>query len=160
MTIDTLLQIMKKQLKLHKSLYDLSARKTEMIKKGDMAALDKLLKDEQAHLAAISKLEEERLAAAKAILPAIDNPSLAKLADAADAAAKAQLLQAREELLAVIEEIKARNGLNQQLIHQSMQFINFSRSLVVPQQKEINYGPPAGKKVKPEQSPGLFNSKA
>ncbi|WP_353618704.1 flagellar protein FlgN [Bacillus sp. ISL-37] len=126
------------------------------MKKGDTAALDQLLKDEQAHVTAINKLEQERLAVAKKFSP---DASLREIAEA-NPAENDQLLTIKEELVEVISEIKARNELNQKLIHQSLQFINFSKSLVMPQEKEINYGPPAGKKAKPGQSPGMFNSKA
>lgn len=156
----SLVPIMNNLLKLHKSLYELTVRKTDIVKKGDMAALDQLLKDEQSHMAAINKLEQERVAETKRILPMKEEASLLEVAKQFAPELEAHLLRVREELLEVIEEIKVRNELNQQLIHQSMQFISFSRSLVAPQQKEINYGHPAGKKRKPDQSPGLFNSKA
>ncbi|MBT2678856.1 flagellar protein FlgN [Bacillus sp. ISL-35] len=156
MSVESLISIMNKLHKVHKSLYELTVKKTDIVKKGDTAALDQLLKDEQAHMAAINKLEQERAAVSNTILP---NASLQEIAEA-NPAGKEQLLQKKEDLLDVITEIKARNELNQQLIHQSLQFINFSKSLVMPQEKEINYGPPAGKKAKPGQSPGMFNSKA
>jgi flagellar biosynthesis/type III secretory pathway chaperone len=160
MSVESLISIMNKLIKLHKSLYELSVKKTDIVKKGDMDGLNLLLKDEQAHMAAINKVEQERLAMAKGLFPAVGNPSLQEIADYAYPSEKAQLLQAKDELLSVISDIKARNELNQQLIHQSLQFINFSKSLVMPQEKEINYGPPAGKKTQPGQSPGMFNSKA
>lgn len=157
---ETLIPIMKKMLKLHKSLYELSVKKTDIVKKGDMAALDQLFKDEQAHVTGINKLEQERIALSQETLPAVENPSLLDIANQANPIDKDQLLQLRDNLVEVIADIKTRNELNQQLIHQSMQFINFSRSLVMPQQKEINYGPPAGKKAQSGKSPGMFNSKA
>ncbi|WHX40226.1 flagellar protein FlgN [Mesobacillus sp. AQ2] len=156
MSVESLISIMKKLHKVHKSFYELTLKKTDIVKKGDTTALDQLLKDEQAHMAAINKLEKERAAVSNEILPGASLQGIAE----ANPAGKEQLLQIKEELLNVITEIKARNELNQQLIHQSLQFINFSKSLVMPQEKEINYGPPAGKKIKPGQSPGMFNSKA
>ncbi|WP_144478056.1 flagellar protein FlgN [Cytobacillus oceanisediminis] len=156
MSVESMISIMNKLNKMHKSLYELTVKKTDIVKKGDMAALDQLLKDEQAHMAAINKLEQERASVSNLILP---GASLQKIAEA-NHAGKEQLLQLKEELLSVIAEIKTRNELNQQLIHQSLQFLNFSKSLVMPQEKEINYGPPAGKKARPGQSPGMFNSKA
>lgn len=156
MSVELLISIMNKLLKMHKSLYELTVKKTDIVKKGDTAALDQLLKDEQAHMAAINKLEQERAAVSNVILP---GASLQEIAEA-NPEVKNQLLQIKEELLQVIADIKERNELNQQLIHQSLQFINFSKSLVMPQEKEFNYGPPAGKKAKPGQSPGMFNSKA
>ncbi|HBJ01524.1 MAG TPA: flagellar protein FlgN, partial [Lysinibacillus sp.] len=46
--------------RMHKSLLELALKKTEIIKAGDIEALDQLLKDEQAHVAAIEKLEQQR----------------------------------------------------------------------------------------------------
>ena len=46
--------------KLHRSLLRLAYDKTALIKNGDMEALDQLLKDEQAHLAAISQMDVQR----------------------------------------------------------------------------------------------------
>lgn len=160
MSAETLISIMNKLLKLHKSLYELSVKKTDIVKKGDMEGLNLLLKDEQTHMAAIAKLEQERSAEAKRILPAIENPTLQDIANQVVPAEKDLLLSLKKELIEIINEIKARNELNQQLIHQSLQFINFSKSIVMPQEKEFNYGPPAGKKIPPGQSTGMFNSKA
>lgn len=156
MSIESLITIMDNMLKLHKSLHELTLKKTDIVKKGDTAALDQLLKDEQAHVSAISKLEQERTAVSSAILP---TASLEEIAEA-NPQGENQLLQIKKELVSVIADIKSRNELNQQMIHQSLQFINFSKSLVMPQQKDFNYGPPAGKKAKPGQSSGMFNSKA
>lgn len=160
MSAETLISIMNKLLKLHKSLYEISVKKTDIVKKGDMESLTLILKDEQTHMAAIAKFEQERSAEAKQILPAFENPTLYDIADHAIPAEKDLLLSLKEELIGIINEIKARNELNQQLIHQSLQFINFSKSIVMPQEKEFNYGPPTGKKSQPGQSTGMFNSKA
>ncbi|XRD25634.1 hypothetical protein AABM34_03335 [Lysinibacillus fusiformis] len=40
--------------RMHKSLLELAFKKTEIIKAGDIEALDQLLKDEQAHVAVAS----------------------------------------------------------------------------------------------------------
>ncbi|WP_079506667.1 flagellar protein FlgN [Mesobacillus jeotgali] len=159
MSAETLVSIMDKMLKLHKSLYEIAVKKTDIVKKGDTAALNLLLKDEQAHMTAINKLEQERLSVSEKILPANQKPSLLEIAKA-NGKEKDELLQIRDDLINVISKIKSRNELNQQLVHQSIQFINFSKSLVMPQEKDFNYGPPAGQKKQAGQSTGMFNSKA
>ena len=160
MSAETLILIMNKLLKLHKSLFELTSKKTDIVKRGDMEALNLLLKDEQTHMTAIAKLEQERLTEVKRLLPDIENPTLQDITDKADPVNKNLLLPLKEELIEVINEIKTRNELNQQLIHQSLQFINFSKSIVMPQEKDYNYGPPAGKKKQPGHTTGMFNSKA
>ena len=53
MSITTILSSLDNLEKLHRSLLRLAYDKTALIKNGDMEGLDQLLKDEQAHLAAI-----------------------------------------------------------------------------------------------------------
>ena len=60
MAIDPLLTILDKLEKMHKSLLKLAYHKTELIKVGDMEGLNQMLKSEQAHVAAISQLEQQR----------------------------------------------------------------------------------------------------
>ena len=60
MSATNLTTTLEKLYKLHKSLFDLSVNKTDVIKKGDMSELDRVLKDEQKHLAAINTVEAER----------------------------------------------------------------------------------------------------
>ncbi|CAM3979873.1 flagellar protein FlgN [Mesobacillus zeae] len=158
MSIEQLQPVLEKLLKLHKSLLELSDRKTGIVKKGDMDSLKSIIKEEQVHIAAIEKLNQERSRIAAASFPHMENASLTELAGMAGGPRQKQLLEIREELIEVISRIKEHNRLNQQLINQSLQFINFSRSLVMPQQDNYNYGPPKGKAKSGGQ--GLFNSKA
>jgi hypothetical protein len=149
---------MEKLLKLHQSLLELSTKKTDIVIKGDMDALKQILKDEQAHIAAIGKFESERQKLTEAILPVIDKPSISDCIDAIVGTEKDTLSHLRAELLKTISKIKDKNELNQQMIHQSLQFVHLTMNLVVPQPMEFNYGPPSGKT--PGQLSGLFSSKA
>ena len=55
MSIDLLIESMQKLLKLHKSLLELSLKKTGILETEDIQALTQLLKEEQAHILAIRK---------------------------------------------------------------------------------------------------------
>jgi hypothetical protein len=158
MSTENLISVMKKLLKLHQSLYELSAKKTDIVIKGDMDALNQILRDEQAHITAISKFEIERQACAEAILPGMDKPTISDCINAVDGAEKDILSQLRTDLIETVSKIKEKNDLNQQMIHQSLQFVHLTMNLVAPQPMEFNYGPPAGKTTGP--TSGLFNSKA
>ncbi|TCN26741.1 flagellar protein FlgN [Mesobacillus foraminis] len=160
MSTESLISNMNKLLVLHKSLLELSVKKTEIVKQGDMAALQQLIKDEQTHIAAIGRLEQERLSLCSDLLPGTPNPAVGEIAEQANTQEKPVLLKLRDELLEAVSEIKQVNSLNQELIHQSLQFINFSRSLVMPQKETYTYGPPAGKPKAAGPTSGLFNSKA
>lgn len=158
--MESLLGIMSKLLAIHRSLLGLSVKKTDIVKKGDMAALSQLLKDEQAHVTAIGNLEKERKKITEKILPEINSPTLSEIADTLESADKEKLLKAAEELVDLIYTIKSNNEVNQQMIHQSMQFLKFSQSLLMPQPANFTYGPPTQKKTQPGKSYGMFNSRA
>ena len=57
MSITTILSSLDNLEKLHRSLLRLANDKTALIKSGDMEGLDQMLKDEQAHLAAITQMD-------------------------------------------------------------------------------------------------------
>jgi flagellar biosynthesis/type III secretory pathway chaperone len=158
MSTENLISIMEKLLKLHQSLYELSAKKTDIVIKGDMDALNQILRDEQAHITAINQFESERQKCAEVILPGMDKPTISECIEAVDGAEKDTLIQLRTDLLEIVSKIREKNELNQQMIHQSLQFVHLTMNLVAPQPMDFNYGPHAGKTIGP--SPGLFNSKA
>jgi flagellar biosynthesis/type III secretory pathway chaperone len=158
MSTKNLISVMEKLLKLHQSLYELSAKKTDIVIKGDLDALNQIIKDEQAHISAISKLEGERQKVAGEILPGTEKPTISDCMEAADGAEKEALGQLRTELMEIVSKIKDQNEVNQQMIHQALQFVQGTMNLVTPQQVEFNYGPQAGKTS--GQTSGLFNSKA
>lgn len=158
MSAEKLVTTMEKLLKLHKSLYELALKKTDIVKIGDMDALNQTLKDEQAHLAAINRLENDRKIIAVSIVPGTDEPTIEDCLTAAtlDDSARAELSNIRTELLDVIAHIQQQNELNQQMIYQSLQFVNLSMQLAMPQPEEYNYGPKA---EEPNKS-ALLNLKA
>lgn len=156
MSAEKLISTMEKLLKLHKSLYEIALRKTEIVKIGDMDALNQSLKDEQTHIEAINQLENGRKMIAASFAPGIDKPTIDDCLKRINGTEHERLSRLRYELLDMIEQIQQRNNLNQQLIYQSLQFVNLSLSLVLPQQDDFNYGP-ASDQVNRS---GLLNFKA
>ncbi|UOE55115.1 flagellar protein FlgN [Cytobacillus oceanisediminis] len=158
MSAEALTATMEKLLKLHKSLYELAVKKTDIIKTGDMDALNQMLKDEQAHIAAIGRLENEREKAANSIAPMLESPTVSDCLNILTQPDRLKLEAITNELAELIFELKEQNFLNQQLVHHSLQFVNVSMSLFRPQPETMNYGPPAKKKSE-KMNPGIFNSK-
>lgn len=64
----------------------------------------------------------------------------------------------KAELIDEVTKLKERNGLNQQLIYQSLQFINVSLDMLRPQNQNLNYGDSVKKPVKSVMA--MFDSKA
>lgn len=145
MSIDNILQSLTKLDMLHKSLLEVAYKKTEAIKTGDMDSLNQLLKDEQAHVAGISQLEQQRQTEvtdylrAKGIAPT-DNPTVALVLENTNTEEeKAQLTKARNNLLLTLETLKQQNDLNQKLTMQSLQFVNLTLDALRPKPDQINY---------------------
>ena len=64
---------MEKLLKLHQSFLQLSKEKTDILKKGDMDALQSLLRNEQKHISAISIIDKERQKTVAGLFPGQPN---------------------------------------------------------------------------------------
>lgn len=136
--MDKIIQNLTNLLRMHKSLLDLATKKTDIIVESDMDALDAMIKTEQAHVAAIEQLERQRQAMVTDYLAANGcatslTPTVAQLIEAADAASKQQIQAIREELLAVIDALKAKNELNQKMVFQSLQMVNMTLDMMRPQ---------------------------
>ena len=145
MSINNILLALDKLDMLHKSLLEIAYKKTEAIKVGDMDSLNQLLKDEQAHVAGISQLEQQRqievtdYLRAKGIAP-IDSPTVAQVLEHTSTKEEKDLLKAaRNKLLLTVETLKQQNELNQKLLFQSLQFVNMSLDLLRPKPDQINY---------------------
>lgn len=144
MSIDTLLSIFDNLEKLHKSLLRIANDKAACIKDGDLEGMNQLLKDEQAHLAAIGQLEQDRQQAVIAYLeghgcPLPNNPTMTTIIEATPEPDKKQLEEAKDRLLHVIHELKWQNDLNQKLTYQSLQFVNLSLDMVRPRPESATY---------------------
>ncbi|TSI07331.1 flagellar protein FlgN [Lysinibacillus sp. BW-2-10] len=151
MSVQQIVSILEKLEKMHKSLLELSLKKTELVKKGDMEELDQMLKNEQSHVAAIGTLEQQRQALVRDYLNAkgiahADTPSVLDVIEAAETnEERNQLTDVRNRLMSVIDDLKKQNDLNQKLVFQSLQFVNMTLDMLRPQPTQINY---SGKEVR------------
>lgn len=146
MSVQTIIATLEKLERMHKSLLELAYKKTELVKANDMSELDQLLKNEQAHVAAIDTLEQQRQLMVTDYLRAngiaySDKPTVGELINAAtDQSEKEALISVRERLLSLVQELKTQNDLNQKLVYQSLQFINLTLEAVRPARPDsFNY---------------------
>lgn len=158
---ETLIEALEKLYQLHEKLYELSETKTEIIKKGDMEGLQKMLKDEQTFVAAINTMEKQRQEAAKQLLGKSEATeiTLTNCIEAVTGNDKKILNELKEKIWSVVNKLKDRNELNQLLIHQSLQFVNMTIDMIQPRPESMNYGRPDQKKMK-KPTVSTFNSKA
>ncbi|WP_102344863.1 flagellar protein FlgN [Bacillus sp. Marseille-P3661] len=163
MAAEPLIQTLNKILLLHKSFNKIAKQKTEVIKAGDTDALNALIKEERKHIQAIQKFENERQKLSKDYLSTFDcevaNPTISDCMQFANVTEKQKLSQIKEDLQTQVKFLSERNELNQQLLQQSLQFVNMSLDILRPDIDTYNYGRP-GKAHQYEEGRSIFNSKA
>ncbi|MGR3765858.1 flagellar protein FlgN [Rossellomorea sp. NS-SX7] len=164
MSASTLIATLEKLYKLNKSLMDLSVKKTDVIKRGDMEGLDNLLKDEQKHIAAINTVENERQRQSASYLKPLgllteEQPTLSQCIEYSAQEDKHVLQDWHHKMTELISELKERNELNQKLVYQSLQFVNMNLSIMQPQEQQSTYARPNSEKKAPPQR-SMFDSQA
>ncbi|MBO8164280.1 MAG: flagellar protein FlgN [Brevibacillus sp.] len=135
---------------LHKELYTLAAQKKEVLIKGDADALLGITKQETKLLRAVEQVEASRMEMVDQICAAKGLPlkgaTLQELIKSVTSAEeKSRLQQYRGELIRIVSELRQANELNQQLLEQSLSFINHNLELLTdaPEEDYI-YKHPAG----------------
>ncbi len=139
MSAQTLIDVLNKMLRLQKSLYEIAIRKTEVIKKGDVAALSGIMKDEQAHIAAIDVLEQQQQYAAASLTGSVNKRSISDCMEKAEGIERLQLEKLKMPLTDQLAELKNVNSLNQQLLEQSLQFVTLNLDLLMPAEEVPGY---------------------
>jgi len=145
MSIEKIVSVLMKLEKMHRSLLELAYKKTELVKIGNMEELNQMLKDEQAHIAAIEQLEQQRQNLVTEYLREkgiahSDSPTVADVIEVAKKPEEKEKLEAiRNQLILVIDDLRKQNDLNQKLVFQSLQFVNITLDLLRPRPEQINY---------------------
>ena len=168
MSVENLISTLEKLERMHKSLLELANKKTDLIKANDMEQLDGMLKTEQAHVAAIETLEQQRQKMVTDYLQAkgiafTGTPTVAQVIDAADGAEKQALQAVRERLVELVTTLKQQNDLNQKLVFQSLQFVNLTLDMLRPQRSQTNTFNYSGAEVRGEANiakKSYYNSQA
>lgn len=154
-----IIRTMEQLIQLNKSLYEIAVQKTDIVKKGDMEAFQQLQQNEQKHILAIQKINKDREQAVATLVPTKENPTITDCLPHVPTNDRDKLTKLKDELVAVLTDLQQQNDLNQQLIHQSLQFINMSVHMLLPQEQQFNYGPPTNKKQQTE-TKRIFQSEA
>lgn len=158
-----LVDIMQHLITLHKELIQLSRSKTEEIKQGDLDSLSKLLIQERKQVQVITQKESERQTYVDAFFKekqAEDEEKtmtnlLSHLNNEEDIE---KLEQMMSELIDLIVELRDVEKLNQDLMAQSMQFVQLSLDMLQPSLKRMNYDDKKTPQTETNQS--VFDSRA
>ncbi|MCT2537251.1 flagellar protein FlgN [Aquibacillus koreensis] len=165
MSVQTIVDTLSNMNKLHVSLLEVSKKKTETLKTGDIAGFQDLLAQERKHVKAINQMEANRLSLIEdwsrnqGLDPSSTTVSV--MLEVLEGSDKQNVEQATVQLAETLVELKNQEQLNKELIEQSLQFIQLSMDMISPTIKNINY---SNKSIKQDQpasaSRSLFDSKA
>jgi len=136
MSLTDIMQTLEQQTGLYEQLLNTAKEKTPVLIHNEVEQLNGLVQRERKLIAEAEKLEQARILHTHRYFSSLGYISrmntLRELIRAVNQPEeKQQLLNKQQELQAVLGELKRNNDLNQQLIQQSLAFINYSIDLVV-----------------------------
>jgi len=167
MSVQRLVAALEKLKDIHEELIALADRKREALVRNAVDDVSAIVSKENKLVRAIDEQLREQTEAtngffrAKGFQPtrAITVTELSRMVT--DPKEKGALLAARDRLSETVAALKKKNELNQQLIEQSLAFINYSIDLVIGPDDEPTYRNPAYQKDNPgQQRAGFFDSRA
>lgn len=140
---DQLYISLEKIVKLQKSLYIIASKKKDILKADDIKALGQIMKEELKHIKAIEAVNKEReiiqhQLATKLLIPK-EKLTMSELLESDRLKNKEKLRNIQGELLEQTQKLKDINELNQQLLQQSLNFVNLNLDMILGQQEFNNY---------------------
>ncbi len=162
-SIEKMTDVIEELMEQHLELTTLALQKTEAIKNSDMESLSTLLMKERKQIAAIVQLEEKRQRLVEKIFEKLhvdhQEKTISQLLEHLDdTTEKEQLEKAVTRLVEVIVSLRQAEQLNDQLIQQSLEFVQLSLDMLQPSVKNIQYNNQRTDEPRPNQS--VFDSRA
>lgn len=161
-TLEAIMHSLKKLIVVQEELLKVALEKTEVIINNATQSLQAILKQENKYILMSQKLQAEITKFSclyfeeKGIVDA--NPSLAEVIGIAPDDKKEELHQLKKDLEERIFDLQHRNHLNQDLLQQSLQILNITMDLIMPDIESFNYHPSEQEEQKGPHS--IFDSKA
>lgn len=129
-----ILEIMQSQLFLFQEIKVLLSQKTDVLIKRHMEELESITEKENEFANKLEILERERSQAVETLAVALNlqdlQPDISALEKALPKSSGLLLVQARDEISNVINELKAQNELNGKLLRNSLEYVDFLMNLV------------------------------
>lgn len=164
MSADRMIEVIQELLSVHLALNHQAKEKTDYLKDGDIEGLEALIKKEETTVSRLEELEKRRIHEVNEFLSKKGIPAgdltISELLKFVDPQEQLELLELQHSLLKETTTLKQRNALNQELIEQSLQFINVSLNLFDPYEETANYRHPDQMKEPERRRRSLFDSKA
>lgn len=146
--METLYDLLDNLIQLHRAMYTLASQKKDVLVKGKIDELVAITRQEQKLIKGVTAAETARQTVVKELSVekgfALQEGTLAELIKLTTSAEeKVRLTSYRDELTRVVTELRNANDLNQQLLEQSLDFVNMTLDLITdtPEDDYI-YGKP------------------
>lgn len=163
------MQTIERLTEVHEQLLSISKNKTDAIKESDSEALVKLLTKERQLIQKVEQLEtlREQLVEQhfkQANVTSDEKTFTVLLATLDDGIEKVRLEKSVANLIQLIVAIRESEQLNNELLQQSMQFLQLSLDMIQPDSQNIHYGSHAkggneAKRRESTQKRSVFDSK-
>lgn len=151
-------------LSLHEDLYEKSKIKTDVIKSGKADALRSMTNDERKFVKTINEKQKELMVHTEAFLKQNtiikEAPTLRDCLNYMYEQEKESATALQLKLVDQVTLIKQQNDLNQQLLEQSLAFVQMSLDLLTPDMDSYNYERPNRQQLHEQLSRSLFDSNA
>lgn len=162
MSVQAIIKTLTELVDIHEEIIKLSKEKTEIIKDGSIEKLQQVLSSEHKFVQRLEKAEVNRQ---KQVDLWCDDQNISKvnvtitkiLELISDEPEASQLKLKTIELAKVMTKLKQQEKLNQELITQSMQFVQLSLDMMSPTINNLNYGK---SKESTSEKRSMFDSKA
>ncbi|MFE8696495.1 flagellar protein FlgN [Cytobacillus sp. FJAT-53684] len=151
-------------LSLHIELIDKSRSKTEVIKSGDVEALKMITSEERNFIKSINHEQKDLLNHTILFLAAneqtMENPTLRDCLAYMEKEDREKLTNLQTLLTKQVVALKKQNDLNQQLLEQSLAFVQMSLDLLKPDMDTFNYERPDQQRSYEQEGRSIFDSNA
>jgi flagellar biosynthesis/type III secretory pathway chaperone len=166
MAFQALIQTMTALNDIHDTLFELAEQKKQVLIRNDMEQLTLIVSKENKLIKKIGELDQQRLDAIGQFLiekgykpnPKVTLSDLSKIIFNVEE--KKALIDLQRQLTTTVHKLRQINIVNQQLIEQSLAFIDYSLDLYVgaPEDEVVYHNPQ--QQMKAGKRPGLFDTKA
>ena len=159
-----IITVLEHLLSLHEELLEKSKTKTEVIKVGDVESLKLITNEERKSIKMVNTAQKDLLNHAKDFLEqhsiSMDTPTLQDCLPYVKEHEYQTLTTLQSQLVEKVSLLKKQNDLNQQLLKQSLSFVQLSLDLLTPEIDTYNYERPDGNQPYEHLGRSLFDSNA
>lgn len=160
--IPNLIDALKKETEVYEQLLQIAREKKQVIIDNDVKKLESITKKEKTYVLALVRLEEIRDKIIKHLQDELNIEVVEKLDDiinALDTKWSTRAIIEKKKLISLVSEMKKENQENQQLIEQSLDYINFNLSMLTEDSQVDNYTGAAQSDQSKKQKTNLFDVK-